>query len=100
MGYGSTVAVVEAEEEYREACAVRIKEGAAKLVGARDMTREQAIEAETEALRQEIEADNDVTGVLGTMLNLPVPSKLIPAPQTRAIGRELSDAAGDAAESL
>jgi len=100
MGYGSTVAVEEAEEEYREACAELIEKGAAKLVGARDMTRRQAIEAETEALRQEIEADNDVTGVLGTMLNPPVPSKPIPAAQARAIGRELRDAAGDAAETL
>lgn len=64
------------------------------------MTREQAIEAETEALRQEIEADNDVTGTLATMLNPPVPSKPIPAAQARAIGRELRDAAGDAAETF
>jgi len=100
MSYGSTVAVEEAEEEYREACADLIEKGGAKLVGAHDMTRRQAIEAETEALRQEIEADNDITGVLGTMLNSPVPSKPISKAQERAIGRELHEAAQDAARSL
>lgn len=100
MGYGSTVAVEEAEDEYRDACAERIENDAAKLVGAGDMTRGQAIEAATESLRQEIEADNDDTGALATMLNPPVPSKPIPAAQAGAIGRELRDAAGDAAETF
>lgn len=100
MGYGSTVAVEEAEEVYREACAKLIEEGAAKLVGARDMTRRAAIEAEAEALRQQFEAENDVTGVLETMLNPPVPSKPIPEAQARAIGRELRDVADDAAQTL
>ena len=100
MGYGSIVAVEEAEEEYREACAEHIEKGAAKLVGARDIARQHAIEAETEALRQEIEADNDVTGTLATMLTPPIPSRRIPPAQVKAIGQELRSAAVDAAETF
>lgn len=100
MGYGSTVAVGEAEEEYREACVEHIEKSAAKLVGVRDIARQQAIEAETEALRQEIEADNDVTGTLAAMLNSPVPNKRIAAAQAITIGQELRGATSDSAESF
>lgn len=100
MGYGSTVAVEDGEVKYRAACAKRIEIDAAELVAAGDMTREEAIAAATGALRQEIDADGDDTGTLATMLNPPVPSKPVPAAQVRAIGRELRDAAGDAAKTF
>lgn len=100
MGFGSTVAVEEAEEQWRRDCAKVIKREAAKHVGARTMTREEAIKAETELLRQECEAENDVTRTLETMIVPPKPSKAIKEQQIRAIAAELDEAATAASKTL
>lgn len=66
MSIGSTLAVELAEADYREECAQFIANKAAQLVAARDMSREDAIQAATEELRQEIDAQGDITGVQET----------------------------------
>jgi hypothetical protein len=90
----------EANDDFVEACADEIATRAAKLVASRDMDRKDAIKAATEEMRQERAADDDVTGVLGTMIDATKPSKEIPQAQINAIKAELMDSARDAAESL
>ena len=51
MSYGSTIAVEDAEDEWREETARVIAMHAAELVAARDMTREAAITAAVEHQR-------------------------------------------------
>lgn len=100
MGYGSTVAVEEAEENWRDECKKRVRSEAAKHVGARTKTRAEAIDFETELLRQDIEADNDPSGTLASMIIPPKPSKSIPEAQQRAIEAELDDLASSAVKTL
>ncbi|MCU6501990.1 hypothetical protein LPN04_29780 [Rugamonas sp. A1-17] len=100
MSSGSKLAVEDAEEQHLENTALRIANDAAKLVAARDMDRAQAIHEVTEAMRQSNEADDDVTGVLATMISVPKPSKASPPEQVAAIAEELLDAARDAADTL
>lgn len=87
-------------EEFHEACAEEIATRAARLVAARDMPRDEAIQTVTEQLRQEREADGDPTGTLATMIRDVSPSKKSPQSQIDAIKNELMDAARDAAETL
>jgi hypothetical protein len=64
------------------------------------MRRNEAIQAAAEELRQEIEAEGDVTGSLATTIKSLAPSKAIPAKQAAAIKHELMDAARDAADNF
>lgn len=100
MGIGSTVAVEKAQEEYREQCAEWIAQKAAELVAARDMGRVEAIEMATDLLRQEIDADSDVTGVAAVQVSHLAPSRTAAPAQIAAIKAELMDAAREAAEEL
>lgn len=97
MSLGSTVAVEDAQEDYREECADWIAQKAAELVAARDMGRAEAIETAAELLRQENDADADVTGVAAVEIDQVEPSrKALPA-QVAAIKADLMDAAREAA---
>lgn len=100
MSIGSTVAVESAMEQYREDCAKVIAKQAAQLVAARDMSRDDAIQAATEWLRRENEAEGDVTGILAIENEHPSPSKVVPSNQIAAIERDLLDAAREAADTL
>lgn len=98
MGIGSTLAVEEAEDEYRDKCADWIGANAAGLVAPRDMGRADAIKMAADSLRQEIDADTDVTGVAAVQVDHVEPSRSAPPAQVAAIKAELMDAARDAAE--
>lgn len=69
MSYGSTIAVEDAEDEWREETARAIAMHAAELVAARDMTREAAITAAVEHQRYCQEAERDPTGTVATLNN-------------------------------
>lgn len=90
----------DANDEHVEACADEIATRAAKLIASRDMGRTEAIQAVTEEMRQEIAASDDVTGVLGTMIDVTNPSKAISEAQLNAIKAEIMDLARDAAATL
>ena len=96
----SHLALEDANDNYKEDCAVEIATRAAKLVASRDMGRTEAIQAATEEMRQENAANNDPTGVLETMIDVTKPSKEISQAQINAVKAELMDAARDAAETL
>lgn len=100
MGFGSNIAVENAEADYREDCANLIAEKAAGLVAARDMGREEAIQKIVEWLRQEIVADSDETGTMAIENDFPSPSKAMPRRQIVAIAAELLDAARNVAADL
>ncbi len=100
MGIGSTIAVEEAEDEFREKRAHLIAQMAAGLVAAHDMGREEAIQKMAEWLRQEGEAEGDETGTMAIENVFPSPSKKIPHHQIVAIASELLDAAREAADDL
>ncbi|AXK38528.1 hypothetical protein [Crenobacter cavernae] len=100
MGIGSTLAVEEAEEQYREDCAKQIARTAAPLVAAGDMGRDDAIRTVTEWLRQGSEAEGDVTGVVSVQNKFPTPSKEVATKQVAAIVHDLLDAARAAADTL
>ena len=97
---GNDVWLDNANDDYLERCAEEIATRAAKLVASRDMGRKEAIQAATEEMRQENAASEDVTGVLGTMIDVTTPSKAVPQAQVNVIKAELMDAARDAAETL
>jgi len=90
----------EAEQTHSDVVADQIATRAAKLVGSRDMSRSEAIKAATEEMRQEYAADNDVTGVAGTLIEETKPSKELTEHQLNAIKLELMDAAIEGAETL
>lgn len=102
MSYGSTIAVEDAEDEWREETARAIAMHAAELVAARDMTREAAITAAVEHQRYRQEAERDPTGTVATLdeAQRPQPSRSISERQIRAIADELMEQARDAADSL
>lgn len=100
MSYGANQAVNDAEDNYREECALLIAKKAAALVAAQDMSREDAIEALTKWVRQENEAEDDVTGVLSIENEFPSPSKNVPSNQITAIAAVLLDAAREAADTI
>ena len=100
MSYGSREAVEDAEEECREDLATLIANGAAALVAAGDMSREDAIEAVATYYRLDGEADADVTGTVEVENTFPFPSFKAPASQIAAIAAELTDKAQEAANSL
>lgn len=90
----------EADKKYLEACAVEIATRAAKLVASHDMGRNEAIAGVVEEMRQESAAADDVTGVLGTMIDVTNPSKVISQSQLNAVREELLPAARIAARTL
>lgn len=98
MSIGSTLAVADGEDQYREDAANFIAENAAKLVASRDMAPDQAIEAVTNFLR--IQSEDDPTGAASIENQLPTPSKNIPDDQIAAIKAKLIEAAQDAADTL
>lgn len=100
MGIGSTIAVQEAEDEFREKCAHLIAQKAAGLVAAGDMGRKEAIQKIAEWIRQEGEAEGDETGTLSIENVFPSPSKVAPPNQVAAITFELLEAAREAADTL
>lgn len=100
MSVGSTIAVEEAEDKFREECAHLIAQKAAGLVAAQDMSREEAIQKIAEWLRQEGEAEGDETGTLSIENVFPSPSKAAPPNQVAAITFELLEAAREAADTL
>ncbi len=100
MGYGSNQAVKDAEDDYKEECALLIARTAAELVAAGDTGRLDAIERATEWLRNEQAADGDPTGVTAVRNKEPLATKDSPEAQIRAIAAELLDDARDAADSL
>ncbi len=97
MSLGSTVAVEEAQEDYREECADWIAQKAAELVAARDMGRTEAIEKATDLLRQENDAEADTTGVAAVEVEQIEPSRKASTAQVAAIKAELMDEAREAA---
>ncbi|WP_338846654.1 hypothetical protein V8J88_23205 [Massilia sp. W12] len=97
---GSDISLCYANEEYLERCAVEIAGRAAMPVALHKMERMEAIRAATEEIRQENAAHYDVTGVLGTMIDVAPPSKTVSQAQIKAIQEELIDLARDAAETL
>ncbi len=97
MSLGSTVAVEEAQEDYREECADWIAHKAAELVAARDMGRTEAIETAANLLRQENDADADMTGVAAVEVDQIEPSRKASTAQVAAIKAELMDEAREAA---
>ena len=97
MSLGSTVAVADAQEDYREECADWIAQKAAELVASRDMGRAEAIETAAELLRQENDADADVTGVAAVEVDQVEPSRKASPAQVAAIKADLMDAAREAA---
>lgn len=100
MGFGSNQAVEDAEDDYKEQCALLIAQTAAKLVAAGDTGRRAAIEKATEWLRNEQVADGDPTGVTAVENEEPRASKVSPKVQIDVIAAELLDDARDAADSL
>lgn len=100
MGLGSDVAVESAQDDYREECADWIAQKAAELVAARDMGRDAAIKKAAELLREERDADADVTGVVAVEIDPIDPSRKVSPGQVAAIKLELMDAARDAADVL
>ncbi len=100
MGYGSNQAVKDAEDDYKEKCALLIARSAAELVAAGDTSRPEAIEKATEWLRTEQAADGDPTGVTAVENKEPRASKASPKAQIDAIAAELLDDAREAADSL
>lgn len=98
MSIGSTLAVEDGEDQYREAAANFIAEKAAPLVAAGDMGPNQAIEAVTNFLRSQ--SEDDPTGIASIENQLPAPSKNIPDNQIAAIKAKLIDAAQNAADTL
>lgn len=100
MSSGSNDAVKDAEDQYREECAVLIAHRAAALVAAHDMGRAEAVSALAEWLRAENEVGGDPSGVLSIENVFPSPRKEVPHAQVVAIASELMDAARHAAESL
>ena len=72
MSYGANQDVNDAEDDYREECVHLIAEKAAALVAAQDMSRKDAIKTLTECVRQENEAEGDVTGVLSIENQFPI----------------------------
>lgn len=102
MSYGSTIAVEDAQDDWREEMAVLIAKHAAELVAAKDMTREAAISAAVEHQRYCQEAECDPTGTVATLdeAQRPQPSRSVSEKQTRAIADELMEEARDAADEL
>ena len=100
MSYGSNGAVEDAENEYKEQCAQLIAETAARLVATRDMSRSDAIEAATEWVRRENEAEGDLTQVAFIENEFPEPSSAAASKQINAIALELLDDAREAADTL
>lgn len=100
MGMGSTLAVEEAEKNYREQCAQTIAWMSAQYVAAGDMDRHTAVPTVAEEVRRQQREINDETGVEGVNNVLPPPSKVAPANQVTAIMHELMDAAREAAETF
>ena len=100
MGYGSNQGVEDANADYREACAGVIARGAAELVAARDMERQDAIDAMTEWVRRNSEALNNATGMIAVENRYPSPSKAVPPAQALVIARELLELARNAADTL
>lgn len=97
MSLGSTIAVADAEDEYRGKCADWIAQKAAELVAARDMKRTEAIEKAVDLLRQENDADADTTGVAAVEVEqIELSRKASPA-QVAAIKAELMEEAQEAA---
>lgn len=90
----------EANDDYVEACVEELATRAAKLIASSDMGRIEAIKAVTEEMRQEMASSDDVTGVLGTMIDATNPSKEISIAQINAIKKEIIQAARGAAETL
>jgi hypothetical protein len=83
-----------------EADAEFIASTAAALVAAGDYSRIDAIEVVVKYLRDDREADGDVTGTKGVELKFPKPSREVSIDQVRKIKSELMDAARDAADNL
>ncbi len=100
MGIESKLAVEGAEEQHREDCARLIARAAAPLVAAGDMGRVKAVQAATEWVRRESEAEGDVTGVIAVENKFPTPSKEVDSKQIAAIEHKLMDAARAAADTL
>lgn len=97
MSYGANEAVEAAEDAYREECADWIAQKAAELVAARDMTRTDAIEKAANLLRQDNDADADMTGVAAVEVESIEPSRKASKEQVDAIKAELMDEAREAA---
>ncbi|TAK99358.1 MAG: hypothetical protein EPO09_01265 [Aquabacterium sp.] len=100
MSYGSDEAIQDAEDVHREHCARLIAQCAAQLVAAHDMGRDEAIQAITNWMRLDGEAEADPTGVMALENAFPSPSKLMPTRQVAAIAHELLEAARDASDTL
>lgn len=98
MSFGSNVAVLSAENKFRDLVATRIALDAAELVVDDGFTREGAIEKATERLREEIknvEFDGEDS--------FTPPSRSLPqpvTPQIAAVAAELKDQADVAASSF
>jgi len=93
MSCGSSEAVEDAEDEYREVVAGLIARHAAELVAARDMSREAAIAAAVEHQRYCQEAERDPTGTIATLEEAQriQPSREISEKQIKAIAEELME---------
>ncbi|MDP1894081.1 MAG: hypothetical protein Q8K87_08110 [Hydrogenophaga sp.] len=98
MGMGSTLAVEDAEEECREQLVNFVASTAAERVGARDLTRPEAIAEAVKHASALSDADNDPTGTLGTLAEAqaPKPSRVVSDAQRKAIAIELIEATRDA----
>lgn len=93
MGIGSSWAVQRDEDNYRERIAQEIATRAARWVAAGDKGRSEAIAAAADELRQESEAQNDITGTLEAELSDNPASKNSPSAQVEKIKAVLIDAA-------
>lgn len=100
MSIGSTLAVEDAEDQYREDSADFIARHAAALVASGDMGRNEAIETVTDFLRRGNEGQGDITMTESIENRLPTPSKQVQPEQVAAIKKDLEDAARDAADTL
>ena len=67
MGYGSTISVEDAEDQYREEIVHLIAEHAAELVGAGDLSRKSAIQEAVEHQRYCQKVESDETGTVATL---------------------------------
>lgn len=102
MGFGSTTAVEDAEDQFRKEVARLIAEHAAELVGAGDLSREAAIQEATEHQRYCQEIERDETGTVATLEEAQrrKPSCKVSPQQVQAIADDLMEMAYDAADSL
>lgn len=102
MGYGSSEAVKNAEEDHREKIAEEIAKNAAELVAAGDMEKDGAIKKATVHQRYMQEDVSDDTGIVETQeeAQRPVPSRKVSAGDVKAIAEDLMDEARDAADYL